>query len=236
MRYPTGRTQMISVLVAATLLGSPASRRSPRRCAPAAAAPSPRETTAPPLPVRAARPSRARTATPPPDARRGRQRRRGLCRGRPERQRGHRRRRRRPGRRGRPPRCGRRRRRRGGRRRTLWRRRGRRPLRELRRVEGGGGGRHRHRHRHDAGEAAGRRDDGRGVRIDLLLPRQRVLHAGDERRRRRRTRSSARRPARSSPRFPASCKSVRVGNASYMQCGPTYYTKVSNGYQVVVLN
>jgi hypothetical protein len=35
--------------------------------------------------------------------------------------------------------------------------------------------------------------------------------------------------------LPAGCKSVRVGNASYTQCGPTYYTRVSTGYQVVVL-
>jgi hypothetical protein len=35
--------------------------------------------------------------------------------------------------------------------------------------------------------------------------------------------------------LPANCKSVRVGNASYTQCGPTYYTRVSTGYQVVVL-
>ena len=35
--------------------------------------------------------------------------------------------------------------------------------------------------------------------------------------------------------LPASCTSVHVANAAYMQCGPTYYTKVSNGYQVVVL-
>ena len=35
--------------------------------------------------------------------------------------------------------------------------------------------------------------------------------------------------------LPASCKSVRVGNVAYMQCGPTYYTRVATGYQVVVL-
>jgi len=28
---------------------------------------------------------------------------------------------------------------------------------------------------------------------------------------------------------------VRVGNATYSQCGTTYYTRVANGYQVVVL-
>jgi hypothetical protein len=27
-----------------------------------------------------------------------------------------------------------------------------------------------------------------------------------------------------------------VGNVSYQQCGTTYYQRVSNGYQVVVLN
>jgi hypothetical protein len=35
--------------------------------------------------------------------------------------------------------------------------------------------------------------------------------------------------------LPANCKSVRVGNATYTQCGPTYYTRVATGYQVVVL-
>jgi len=35
--------------------------------------------------------------------------------------------------------------------------------------------------------------------------------------------------------LPANCKSARVGNATYTQCGSTYYTKVSTGYQVVVL-
>ena len=34
---------------------------------------------------------------------------------------------------------------------------------------------------------------------------------------------------------PSGCKSVHVSNAAYMQCGPTYYTRVANGYQVVVL-
>jgi len=35
--------------------------------------------------------------------------------------------------------------------------------------------------------------------------------------------------------LPKSCTSVRVGNAAYMQCGPTYYSRVATGYQVVVL-
>jgi hypothetical protein len=35
--------------------------------------------------------------------------------------------------------------------------------------------------------------------------------------------------------LPANCKSVRVGNVAYTQCGPTYYTRVATGYQVVVL-
>lgn len=35
--------------------------------------------------------------------------------------------------------------------------------------------------------------------------------------------------------LPAGCKNVQVGNATYSQCGPTYYSRVSNGYQVVVL-
>ncbi len=35
--------------------------------------------------------------------------------------------------------------------------------------------------------------------------------------------------------LPANCSSVRVGDATYSQCGTTYYTRVSNGYQVVVL-
>jgi hypothetical protein len=35
--------------------------------------------------------------------------------------------------------------------------------------------------------------------------------------------------------LPAGCKSVNVSNAAYTQCGPTYYTKVASGYQVVVL-
>jgi Family of unknown function (DUF6515) len=33
--------------------------------------------------------------------------------------------------------------------------------------------------------------------------------------------------------LPADCQSVRVGDAAYTQCGPTYYTKVAAGYQVV---
>jgi hypothetical protein len=36
--------------------------------------------------------------------------------------------------------------------------------------------------------------------------------------------------------LPANCKSVRVGTATYTQCGSTYYTRVATGYQVVVLN
>jgi hypothetical protein len=35
--------------------------------------------------------------------------------------------------------------------------------------------------------------------------------------------------------LPTGCKNVNVSNAAYMQCGSTYYTKVANGYQVVVL-
>jgi Family of unknown function (DUF6515) len=35
--------------------------------------------------------------------------------------------------------------------------------------------------------------------------------------------------------LPAGCKSVNVANAPYHQCGPTYYSRVSHGYQVVVL-
>ena len=35
--------------------------------------------------------------------------------------------------------------------------------------------------------------------------------------------------------LPAGCKSVNVANVTYSQCGPTYYQRVSNGYQVVVL-
>jgi len=36
--------------------------------------------------------------------------------------------------------------------------------------------------------------------------------------------------------LPANCKSVPVQNVTYSQCGSTYYSRVSNGYQVVVLN
>jgi hypothetical protein len=35
--------------------------------------------------------------------------------------------------------------------------------------------------------------------------------------------------------LPANCQSVRVGNATYSQCGATSSTRVANGYQVVVL-
>jgi hypothetical protein len=35
--------------------------------------------------------------------------------------------------------------------------------------------------------------------------------------------------------LPAGCSSVRVGGIAYTQCGPTYYQRVSSGYQVVVL-
>ena len=35
--------------------------------------------------------------------------------------------------------------------------------------------------------------------------------------------------------LPAGCKNVQVGDATYSQCGSTYYSRVSNGYQVVVL-
>ena len=34
--------------------------------------------------------------------------------------------------------------------------------------------------------------------------------------------------------LPAGCRSVRVGNVAYTQCGPTYYQRVSTGYRVVV--
>ena len=36
--------------------------------------------------------------------------------------------------------------------------------------------------------------------------------------------------------LPAGCSSVRVGDVAYTQCGPTYYTRVSSGYKVVVLH
>ena len=35
--------------------------------------------------------------------------------------------------------------------------------------------------------------------------------------------------------LPAGCTTANVGGVAYTQCGPTYYTRVSNGYQVVVL-
>jgi len=35
--------------------------------------------------------------------------------------------------------------------------------------------------------------------------------------------------------LPANCTSVRVGNATYTQCGPTYNSRVATGSQVVVL-
>jgi len=35
--------------------------------------------------------------------------------------------------------------------------------------------------------------------------------------------------------LPGGCTSVRVGGAAYTQCGPTYYQRVGNGYQVVVV-
>ena len=35
--------------------------------------------------------------------------------------------------------------------------------------------------------------------------------------------------------LPAGCQSVRVGNATYSQCGGVHYERVSNGYRVVVL-
>jgi hypothetical protein len=37
------------------------------------------------------------------------------------------------------------------------------------------------------------------------------------------------------PTLPGGCKSVRVGNVAYSQCGPTYYQRVGTGYRVVVL-
>ena len=36
--------------------------------------------------------------------------------------------------------------------------------------------------------------------------------------------------------LPAGCKSVNVSNVAYQQCGTTHYSRVSNGYQVVVLH
>ena len=35
--------------------------------------------------------------------------------------------------------------------------------------------------------------------------------------------------------LPAGCKNVNVGGVAYSQCGTTHYSRVSNGYQVVVL-
>jgi Family of unknown function (DUF6515) len=35
--------------------------------------------------------------------------------------------------------------------------------------------------------------------------------------------------------LPSGCRSVRVNNLAYSQCGPTYYQRVSTGYRVVVL-
>jgi hypothetical protein len=35
--------------------------------------------------------------------------------------------------------------------------------------------------------------------------------------------------------LPVGCRSVRMGNVAYSQCGPTYYRRVGAGYQVVVL-
>ena len=74
-----------------------------------------------------------------------------------------------------------------------------------------------------------------GHRIDLLLSRQRVLHARDEQWSGRLPgrRASRRRDHRDAPGQLQERPSV--GNATYTQCGPTYYTRVSTGYQVVVL-
>ena len=35
--------------------------------------------------------------------------------------------------------------------------------------------------------------------------------------------------------LPSGCRSVRVNNVAYSQCGPTYYQRVATGYRVVVL-
>ena len=135
----------------------------------------------------------------------------------------------------RPPRRGRRRRRRGRGRGPLRRRRRRRSLRELRRVEGRGCGRRRHRHRHDAGETAGRRGDRRRhprstYSITTACIYTKVMSSGAV------VYQVVEPPAGAIiTTLPAGCKSVRVGNAAYSQCGATYYTKVSTGYQVVVL-
>jgi hypothetical protein len=37
------------------------------------------------------------------------------------------------------------------------------------------------------------------------------------------------------PTLPGGCSTVRSGNVTYSQCGPTYYQRVGTGYQVVVL-
>ena len=34
--------------------------------------------------------------------------------------------------------------------------------------------------------------------------------------------------------LPAGCTTAQVSGATYSQCGPTYYSKVATGYQVVV--
>jgi hypothetical protein len=36
--------------------------------------------------------------------------------------------------------------------------------------------------------------------------------------------------------LPGGCTSTHVGGVAYSQCGTTYYQRVSNGYQVVVLH
>jgi hypothetical protein len=36
--------------------------------------------------------------------------------------------------------------------------------------------------------------------------------------------------------LPAGCSAVKVGGVTYSKCGPTYYHRVSTGYQVVVLH
>ena len=43
-------------------------------------------------------------------------------------------------------------------------------------------------------------------------------------------------PGAISMTLPAGCTTVDVGGAPYTQCGATHYTRVSTGYQVVVLN
>ena len=37
------------------------------------------------------------------------------------------------------------------------------------------------------------------------------------------------------PTLPGGCAAARVGAMSYMRCGPTYYQRMGNGYQVVVV-